>query len=185
MRYLSQPVLALAGLGAGFLSVQGTASAGTPKLHSCPDRLVQPKASSWAPAHRKLVPAGPVAVRFCRYRGLNAHPPLSGVFDGFPILNLSRVVHDFDAVPASSGSSTCLNDDGVATLVTFAYRSGHTVTISVDLGGCGLLSNGSVHRRAVGRYQRLIADVKRASSPNFPKGGRIPPEWRRPRTRSQ
>jgi hypothetical protein len=168
--------IAIAASCAGVMVVAATAGASTRTFSRCPTKLVQLRPSSWTPTHHELVPPGPVAMRLCRYTSLNADPRLSLEFTIKLVANFAHVVHDFDAIPStpSNRSSSCPNDDGATVLVTFGYRSGHADTVSVDIGGCPMLSNGSIHE---GATQQLIADIKRASDPKPPKDGQRLPAW--------
>jgi len=61
-----------------------------------------------------------------------------------------ELVSQFDRLPPLRGAVACPADDGSQIVALLAYPSGHRVTISVGLTGCELVTNGSVHRTALG-----------------------------------
>ena len=105
--------------------------------------------SGWAAAHKQLAPAGSSTIRLCRYAG-RPHIALvsSRLLGGRPLV--AGLVRELDRLPAfPAGPVNCPNDNGSQILALIAYP-GHALTISVDLTGCRLVTNGSVGRTAAG-----------------------------------
>ena len=130
---------------------------GVPKLPRCGAQLPAITPQTWGPAERELVPANPTLARVCSEHELNA---LS--------FSMAReLAREFDAVPAGGIPRSCL---GVVpqVVVSFGYASGRVVSVGADLGACALASNGSVSRRAVGRYAHLIYDLALLSGARLP-----------------
>lgn len=105
----------------------------------------------WAAAHRRLAPRGALAIRLCRYAGLNAHPrgkwvAARLVFDHRTIAMLTREFDSLKRFPP--GAIACPRDAGAEVLATFIYARGHVVRIQVHLQGCNPVSNGDLIRTA-------------------------------------
>ena len=121
-------VSAVAGLMAG-AAVAGFA--GVPKLPRCGAQPPAIKPQTWGPAERELVPPDPVHAVLCSTHVLNALPsPMA-----------RQLGREFDAVPAGPIPPSC-STVPLPVVVTFAYSSGHTVSVGADL------------RRLRGRQQR-------------------------------
>ena len=132
--------------------------------------------SGWAAAHKQLAPAGSSTIRLCRYAG-RPHIALvsSRLLGGRPLV--AGLVRELDRLPAfPAGPVNCPNDNGSQILALIAYP-GHALTISVDLTGCRLVTNGSVGRTAAGmgspaafgpqlvaQLERLVAARQRSNS---------------------
>jgi hypothetical protein len=106
-----------------------------PKLRSCGSHLPGIKAPSWGAARHRLGPAGIVAGTLCR--GNSA----GDVSVGARLHNLSIVralSSEADAISARSGALPpgCTPDSGPRVVARFAYASGHTVSVSAELGSC-------------------------------------------------
>ncbi len=109
-------------------------------------------AEGWAAARAQLAPPGASAIRLCRYSGLNAHPRLALVSSR--LLTSSAVVRELvdeldHLAPLPPNAISCPNDDGSQMIALLAYPDGHSVTISVGLTDCEVVTNGSVQRTAV------------------------------------
>jgi hypothetical protein len=105
-------------------------------------------ANSWVQAHKQLVPAGALALRLCRYEGLNApnsHAVASKLITG---ATLRKFVREFDALPRmKSGIFECPDDMGSAITAVFTYPH-HHLTVLVETSGCVTASNGDISRAA-------------------------------------
>lgn len=142
-------------------------------VETAPARL---PADRWAPAHTRLAPRGAVAIRLCRYLSLNAHPPLalvrSRLITGQALVD--QLVGELDRLPAARGAVACPSDDGSQIVTLLAYGDGHRVTIRVGLSGCELVTNGTVHRIALGMGSppafgpQLVAQLERLTGPRRP-----------------
>ena len=130
----------------------------------------------WAPARARLAPRGAVAIRLCRYSGLNSHPPLALVRARLITDRalVDRLVGELDRLPATRGAVACPSDDGSQIVAQLAYDGGHRVAVRVGLSGCELVTNGSVHRIALGMGSppafgpQLVAQLKRLTTPRQP-----------------
>ncbi len=118
----------------------------------------------WAQARKRLAPAGPDAMRLCRYGGLNASPPNglvhSRLVSGRAII--TRLVGQFNQLPPfPPGAFACPSDDGTQILALLAYPNGKQVTIAVSLTGCEGVTNGDVDRVAngYGSHPRVGPDL--------------------------
>ncbi len=124
-------------------------------------------------ARRELAPAGATTIELCRYSGLNATPRLTLVRSRLlraPSL-VRELLGEFNRLPSpGSGVFHCPQDDASQIVAALGYPSGREVTISVELTGCRLVTNGSVRRsaaaigaprpfgpRLVGQLERLVA----------------------------
>lgn len=110
--------------------------------------------NAWPATQRELAPPGAVAIRLCRYSGLNDKPRLRltrAMLDNSPSV-VGRLVGGFDSLPSLSHQIIhgCPADDASEIVAHLAYRDGRAVTISVGLRGCKLATNGSVNRTATG-----------------------------------
>ncbi len=108
-------------------------------------------AESWPAARAQLAPPGASAVRLCRYSGLNAHPRLSLVSSRLLAAPnvVGELVNEFDHLAQlPPGAISCPNDDGSQIIALLAYPGGRSVTISVGLTGCEVVTSGSVQRSA-------------------------------------
>jgi hypothetical protein len=136
------------------LSTAAASAQGHPMGTACPARaaLTLP-APHWAPARSVLAPAGAVAVRLCRYAGLNAHPRLALTRTRF-VTNPGRVsmlAWNLDRLPPfGPGAIACPTDDGAQILALLSYPAGRRIAVSVGLGGCLTVTNGAVVRTAEG-----------------------------------
>jgi hypothetical protein len=113
-----------------------------------------------------LAPAGASTIRLCRYAG---RPHIALVSSR--LLRDRRLVgglaRELDRLPPSpAGPVNCPNDDGSQILALLAYP-GRALTVSVDLAGCRLVTNGSVGRTAAGMGSpatlgpQLVAQLER------------------------
>ncbi len=121
-------------------------------------------------ARRDLAPAGATTIGLCRYSGLNGTPRLTLVRSR--VLRAPSLVREllgvFDRLPSpGSGVFHCPQDDASQIIAMLGYPRGRTVTISVELTGCQLVTNGSVRRIAAGIGSprpfgpRLVGQLKR------------------------
>ncbi len=84
---------------------------------------------------------------------------------------MSELLGELDRLPAPpSGALACPDDDGSQIAVILAYPDGHQVTITVELTGCNMVTNGSVKRAALGvgsasaSWPPLIVQLERLAS---------------------
>lgn len=148
MRRLPAVCLAAAAICATFAPGAGARPA---RCAAKTPRQIAP--NSWAPAQTQLAPAGPTAVRLCRYSGLNDHPKLRLVrtLERTDAALLTKLVREFDALPPPPlGVTACPVDLGDEIVAHLAYPGGHAVTISVGLSGCHAVTNGDLPRSASG-----------------------------------
>ena len=126
----------------------------------------------WPQARSQLAPTGASAIRLCRYSGVNVQTRLALVSSRLlqsPVL-VRELVSEFGRLPPLRGAVACPADDGSQIVALLAYPRGHRVTISVGLTGCELVTNGSVHRAALGMGTppafgpQLVAQLKRLVS---------------------
>jgi hypothetical protein len=107
--------------------------------------------NAWTLPRQRLAPTGVVAIRLCRYTGLNAQPRFrltaSRLVSSRDVIG--QLVTDFDALRPLKGAMACPADDGSQILALLAYPNGHRVTISTGLGGCTMVTNGKSLRTAV------------------------------------
>jgi hypothetical protein len=106
-------------------------------------------ANAWAPTRSQLAPLGAVAVRLCRYGALPGVSLQHSRLFTTPSL-LKRLVADFDRLPRPPLKVNCPEDVGSEVVAHFYYHGGHSVTVSVGLTGCVLVSNGNLLRSASG-----------------------------------
>ncbi|MGC9220173.1 MAG: carboxypeptidase-like regulatory domain-containing protein [Solirubrobacteraceae bacterium] len=104
---------------------------------------------------RVMVPAGADEVTVCSYNGGNVegHTPqfaLTAWGQTRSGATISQITRALDAIkrPASYEIS-CPLDNGAQALVRFTYASGAKVVLTVELGGCGVISNGRISRMPV------------------------------------
>jgi hypothetical protein len=142
----------IAGCGSSVTATSRPAAAIAPAAcsHRAPGTVA---AEGWTAARRRLAPRGAVAIRLCRYSGLNAHPSLALVSSRLlmrPAL-VEGLVSEFDRLPSPPrGVVHCPADDGSQILARLGYPDGRQVMISVGLAGCEAVTNGSVRRTAAG-----------------------------------
>ncbi len=122
-----------------------------------------------------LVPSGAEALVVCRYNGMNASAgepqfALRGAGATSDRAEVARLVHELDAIPATHGSYNCPYSDLSLDVATFSYRSGPSVAVTVDTGGCNELTNDHVQRLGLGRpVVRQITELARpVSGLNWP-----------------
>jgi hypothetical protein len=129
-------------------------------------------AETWSAARRQLAPTGAIAIRLCRYAGLDGHPPLaltrSALVTASPLV--SELVREFDELPIQHGAIGCPFDDDSQIVALLGYPGAHTVTISVHLLGCNYVTNGSVIRLAIGQgsppavSRHLVSQLERLTA---------------------
>jgi len=145
-------LFALAGRG-GAIAAAALSQASAPRPAACPPHPPSSlPAQRWRAAEGQLAPAGAVAIRLCRYSGLNAHPKSALVSSRLladPAV-VRGIVTGFDRLPQMPRGIFCPMDDGSQILVFLAYRGGRELTIRVALTGCRIVTNGSVGRTAAG-----------------------------------
>jgi len=122
----------------------------------------------------ELVPDGPVALRLCRYAGINDPLPLA--------LARSRIVtqkvlvahlaQELDTLPPfpTGHPPHCPSDDGSQIVALFAYASSQHVTVAFDRTGCNRVTNGDLVRIANGYQdtpaaQHLNTELSRLTAP--------------------
>jgi hypothetical protein len=166
MRIKVKPVIGLAACGVAVaICSADNAGAAAPNLRSCVHQLPLLRASTWSAARRTLVPSGAVELRMCRYTGLNTRPPehiaVASFFDDSA--SIAEISRSFDTLPKppASQAPSCPDDTGAAVIATFAYKSGHTVSVSVVNGHRFLPTGGhlSPHPPAASRAATTRATV--------------------------
>jgi hypothetical protein len=136
-------VAAFAGCGA-----QASSATVAPAPSACPASAPAKLASpGWTAAKSELVPDGAGALRLCRYAGLNAKPR-SALVDQKLVdehKTVARLVGELDALmPFPPGGFACPADLGSEILILASYPSHQRLRVSVELTGCGSVTNGSV-----------------------------------------
>jgi hypothetical protein len=103
-----------------------------------------------APSAHVVAPPGAVALRLCRYSGLNDHPRLSLVrtADVRRRARVARLVGLLDRLPDMTSPVSCPNDDGSRIVALVSYPRRRVLPLDVALRGCQTVSNGRVHRTA-------------------------------------
>jgi hypothetical protein len=109
--------------------------------------------NAWAQARERLAPAGPDAIRLCRYSGLT-HPPWNGLV-GSRLLSdpalVNKLVRQINELPPfPPGGFRVPADDGAQILALLAYPNRKRVTIAFELTGCRGVTNGDLVRLANG-----------------------------------
>lgn len=120
---------------------------------SCPSTDRQPLISRTPGAREMLVPDGAHAVLLCRYRGLNPTPSESTRLKAQRLDIQPRTVaglaSQFNALkPMQSGSYSCPADFGVKIIAIFRYSATPDDPVTLDPGGCALVTNGRLTRTA-------------------------------------
>jgi DNA-binding beta-propeller fold protein YncE len=106
---------------------------------------------SWRPARRKLVPPGAERMKLCTVRSSLGVDPLA----------TRQLTAEFDAIAVGSASKPpCAAGTKPGVVARFAYKSGHVVDVSVQLGSCALVSNGRLAGLATGRHAQLLMDLQ-------------------------
>jgi hypothetical protein len=96
-----------------------------------------------------LVPSGPVAMTICRYAGLNMRIPV-GTLEKTLVIRSHQELSDFVSLVDQKTwqaikpglAVNCPMSTGRVDILRFVYASGPGVTISVNVDGCELVSNG-------------------------------------------
>jgi hypothetical protein len=136
----------------------------------CPARaLARVPTNAWVAARGELAPAGAVALRLCRYGGLNGSAPLALARSWLvtaPAI-VGRLAREFDALPAYPKGAIfhCPAEDGSQVLALFAYPSGERVVLALQLTGCRVVTNGDLQSLADGYANtpngpRLVTELK-------------------------
>jgi hypothetical protein len=149
-------VVALVAAGAG------TAGAAT----TCPASRPTSEVASRQGSTTALVPRGADAVLLCRYRGLNPGTTAGLLLRSRLITSAATVTGlaaDLDAIPPTKPGTvfSCPMDNGDAILAVFAYRTGPTDPVMVDLTGCTTATNGRVRRIAGSAGVGLLESLTR------------------------
>lgn len=158
-----------AAVGGGIASASAAHVAPSPK---CADRSpAAVRGDAWGPAKKQLAPHGANAIRLCRYRGGNAHPP--GSLIGARVVTsratIRELTDELDSLKQLPDGVHCPNDDGSKIIAVLSYPTHHQLTIAVGLSGCELVTNGDLHRTAANiagqnpQGPKLIAQLKRMS----------------------
>jgi hypothetical protein len=98
----------------------------------------------------ELVPNGPVAVRLCRYAGLN--DPLRLALARSRIVTqrvlVAHLAQELDTLPPfpTRHPPHCPSDDGSQIVALFAYAGSQHLTVAFDRTGCNLVTNGDLAR---------------------------------------
>jgi len=131
----------------------------------CPPAVVTVKANAWNAARHRLVPPGPVAIRLCRYAGLNARPPLAleRALLVTSKTQIARLAREYDALPPfPPGLFACPFDDGSQVLAQIAYPGGRRVMVAFPHTGCLRVTNGDLVRMG---SERLDAELWGLTAP--------------------
>jgi hypothetical protein len=141
-----------------------------------PERSARPGASS------SLVPAGAVEVLLCRYSGLTEPAPLNSPPPEFTLsaerliasgATVSRLASELDAIaPTPPGAAySCPAGFGAFVVARFRYPAGADDPVTVDLSDCNDVTNGLVHRLALGApVIRQLATLVPAPKPATLRG---------------
>ena len=142
---------------------------------ACPPRAPShvPK-NAWAPAREQLAPKGAVALRLCRYLGLNTPHPLalarSRLVTQQPLI--AHLVGELDTLPPypKGVAFSCPAGDGSQVLALLAYPHDQRVTVAVEETGCENATNGDVGRLASGYHDmptagRLQTELRKLTTP--------------------
>ena len=124
--------------------------------------------STRAGATTSMVPAGAKTLMICRYNGMNAFGGVpqwglrgkGATSDPATITALARALNALKPVPRNEAFS-CPSDDSSSLLAFFGYASGASNPVTIDIGGCGNVTNGHLSRMFGGAItQRMLALVK-------------------------
>jgi hypothetical protein len=121
-----------------------------------------------------LVPPGADSLLVCRYRSglISVQAGASVAVLGSGLTRsageISKITQGLDAIEADRRIACPMYELVGSETVTFAYRSGPSVTLTVELGGCSDISNGHVTRMgldtpALAEIQALIRPVRAGS----------------------
>jgi hypothetical protein len=105
--------------------------------------------NAWAPTRRRLAPLGAIAIRLCHYGELPRVLLVRSTLLTSPSI-IGRLLNDFDMLPTPPRGVKCPEDNGSEIVASIAYANGRRVTVTVQLGGCGLVTNGNLLRSASG-----------------------------------
>jgi hypothetical protein len=115
--------------------------------------LGAPSPSANPAALTVLAPVGASAVRLCRYNGSEWPRAAKLAYSGVHVAPgwVAHLVRQLDTLPAApQGPTACPADDAARVDVQLAYPALPSVTVSVGLLGCQIVTNGSVVRTAFG-----------------------------------
>lgn len=118
---------------------------------SCPSLLPASDPSTRPGSAQRLVPPGASSLLVCSYHGLNPASQARRLERSGHLgrgSELSTILSEFDALPASRGLSGCPMDDGSAIVAVFGYPEPPSSPVTVGLTGCRIVSNGHVTRTA-------------------------------------
>jgi Lactonase, 7-bladed beta-propeller len=149
-------LLAAMAVAVSVVGLSEPATAKVPSLSGCGGQLPPVTAPTWRQAQRQLVPSGATVAELCVANASGR--AIEGV--GINGTLLRQLSGEFDAVPATAGGQPPRCPAVPRVVTEFGYASGHVVFVSADLGGCALVTNGAVARRATGRYGQLIFDLE-------------------------
>ncbi len=122
--------------------------------------------NAWAPTRRRLAPLGAIAIRLCRYGDLPQVLLVRSTLPTSPSI-IGRLLTDFDKLPTPPLHVKCPIGLGSEIVASIAYVHGKRVTVAVQLGGCGLVTNGNLLRSASGfatannTGPELVAELQR------------------------
>jgi hypothetical protein len=140
----------------------GEASRGSAPSPRCPAKVAAAKPTNNPAGSSALVPSRPTRLVLCRYTGLNDQPPMALAYS-VRIKRAGRVRdlgRKLDTLPERpDGTSACPSGDGSAIAARFSYKKAAPVTVVVQLGGCGDVTNGRVHRTSMGA-ESLVERLK-------------------------
>lgn len=154
---------------AGVLVIATSGSAAQGPAAPCPARAPSSvDHNPWAPAQRQLVPPGAVALRLCRYAGLNDPLPLTLTRSRLLTTEhalIVRLARELDALPPlRPGLFACPADDGSEVVAMFAYAPHDNVTVAFETSGCARVSNGDLVRSA-SAAQPLHTELSNLTAP--------------------
>jgi hypothetical protein len=118
------------------------------------DDVQRPLTSERPGADAQMVPPGAVSLTICGYNGGNliGGTPQNALFKRGQVRTLTTVRHMAEAINAVKRSAAdalrmaCTSDVGDKLIAYFHYRAGVDDIVTLDLGGCGILSNGHIAR---------------------------------------
>jgi hypothetical protein len=120
-----------------------------------------------APSAHVVAPPGAVALRLCRYSGVNAHPrrQLVRTADVRRRARVARLVGLLDRLPDMPSPVSCPNDDASRIVALVTYPRRRVLTLDIELSGCQTVSNGRVHKTAARPPgPALLATLKRLTA---------------------
>ena len=138
-------------------SIHGRVSTGH---RACPPTNKDSPSNQSPAAKTVLVPGAPRGLLLCRYRGPNPDPTRAGtiarsrrVERRLTVKRLARKFNALKSFPPCANPAGCTilcpATDGTKVLALFRYRRQPDLSVLVEVGGCGDVSNGRLHRTSI------------------------------------